>query len=67
MKKVPLALVVSIGTILIIALCFGLSSLIFWSIGNLIIWAFKINYVWTIWHGLVCVLLFLLLKEIFGN
>ena len=67
MKKVPLALVVSIGTILTIAFYFGLSSLIFWGIGNLIIWVFKIDYVWTIWHGLVCALIFLLLKDIFGK
>ena len=67
MKKLLLVLGTSIGAILIIALCFGLSSLIFWGIGNLIIWAFKINYVWTIWHGLICALVFALLKEIFGK
>ena len=52
-------------TILILATI--LSSLIFWGLGNLIIWVFDINYKWTILHGLVCWLIYLLLKEIFGK
>lgn len=54
-------------SILALAVLFGLSSLIFWGLGNLIIWVFKINYAWTIWHGLVCALVFVLLKEIFNR
>lgn len=54
-------------SILAFAVLLGLSSLIFWGLGNLIIWVFKINYTWTIWHGLVCVLVFGLLKEIFDG
>ncbi len=67
MKKTLCSLVIIIGIILIIACYFGLSSLIFWGIGNLIIQVFKIDYVWTIWHGLVCALIFLMLKDIFGK
>ena len=67
MKKILFILGTSIGAFLIIILCLGLSSWIFWGIGNLIVWVFKINYVWTIWHGLVCSLVFVLLKEIFGK
>lgn len=60
-------LMMGIGTILIIAILFSLSALIFWGLGNLIIWAFGIKFVWTFWHGLVCALVFALLKEIFGD
>lgn len=65
MKKLLLVLGTIIGAILIYAFCLGLSSLIFWGIGNLIVWIFKIHYDWTIWHGLACALVFVLLKEIF--
>ena len=44
-----------------------LSTLIFWGLGNLVIWVFKINYVWTIWHGLVAEFAFMILKEIFSR
>lgn len=64
MKYIFGILGVSIVTIIV---AFGLSSLIFWGLGNLIIWVFKINYTWTILHGLVCALVFALLKEIFDR
>lgn len=60
-------LLVGLGTILTIAFVLSLSALIFWGLGNLIIWAFDIKFVWTFWHGLVCALAFSLLKEIFGK
>jgi len=53
--------------ILIITFLLSLSALIFWGLGNFIIWAFGIKFVWTFWQGLVCVLVFVLLKEIFGG
>ena len=59
-------ILIVLGTIFIIAFAFVLSSLIFWGLGNLIIWIFKINYTWTFLHGLACALVFALLKEIFG-
>lgn len=52
-------LLIGLGTILIIAILLSLSAFIFWGLGNLIIWTF--------WHGLVCALVFILLKEIFGG
>ena len=58
-------LLVGLGTILTIAFLLSLSALIFWGLGNLIIWVLKINYIWTFWHGLACALVFGLLKEIF--
>ncbi len=67
MKKLLFVLGTLLGSIIIIAVNFGLSSLIFWGLGALIIWVFKIKYTWTIWHGLVCALVFVLLKEIFGK
>lgn len=60
-------LLIGLGTILIIAFALSLSALTFWGLGNLIIWAFGIKFVWTFWHGLVCTLVFGLLKEIFGK
>lgn len=60
-------LLIGLGTILTIAFVLSLSALIFWGLGNLIIWAFGIKFVWTFWHGLVCALVFSLLKEIFGG
>lgn len=56
-----------IVSILVVVLLFGISALIFWGIGNLVIWVFGISYVWTFWHGLVCALVFVLLKDIFGG
>ena len=60
-------LMIGIGTILIIAFVLSLSALIFWGLGNLIIWVFGIKFVWTFWHGLICALVFVLLKEIFSR
>lgn len=51
-------LLIGLRTILAIAFVLSLSALIFWGLGNLTIWTF--------WHGLVCALVFGLLKEIFG-
>ena len=44
-----------------------LSTLVLWGLGNLVIWVFHIGYSWTIWHGLICEFVFLLLKDIFGR
>jgi hypothetical protein len=60
-------LLIGLGTILIIAVLLSLSALMFWGLGNLIIFIFGIKYTWTFWHGLVCALVFILLKEIFGR
>ena len=60
-------LLIGLGTILTIAFVFSLSALIFWGLGNLIIWVFGIKFVWTFWHGLICALVFVLLKEIFSR
>lgn len=54
-------------SVIAIIVAFALSSLIFWGLGNLIIWIFKINYTWTILHGLACALVYVLLKEIFSG
>ncbi len=67
MKCIFGAIGIIILSILVVLLAISLSSLIFWGLGNLIILVFKINYTWTIWHGLVCALVFVLLKEIFNR
>lgn len=56
-----------IFTILITILLAGLSGLIFWGIGCLIISVFGITYTWTFWHGLCIALVVAVLKEIFGR
>lgn len=58
-------LLIGLGAILIIAILLSLSAIIFWGLGNLVILVFSIDFVWTFWHGLVCALVFILLKEIF--
>ena len=50
-----------------ILVMYAISSIIFWGLGNLIVWVFHLNYTWTIWHGLVCELIFILIKEVFGR
>ena len=53
----------------ILGFCFGIliGSLIFWGLGNLAIWVFKINYTWTFLHGLIAEFIYVILKEIFGK
>ena len=56
-----------LGAILIISIKILLSALILWGVGNLIIFVFKINYDWTILHGLASSFIYDLLKEIFSG
>ena len=53
--------------LLVTILVIGLGSLIFWGIGNLVIFVFHIYYSWTFFHGLVIDLIFLVLKNIFNK
>ena len=53
--------------ILIIILGLALSGLVFWGIGALIVWAFKIGFVWTYWHGLCIAIVVSILSSIFGG
>lgn len=45
----------------------GISTLIFWGLGNLVIWAFKIDFRWEIWHGLIITFLYMILRGIFSK
>jgi hypothetical protein len=54
-----------LSTILIIILGLALSGLVFWGIGELIVWAFKIGFVWTYWHGLYTAIVVNVLSSIF--
>lgn len=58
-------LVAIIGLIVGFTLVYGLATLIFWGLGNLIIYVFSINYTWTILHGFVCALVYSVLQGIF--
>ena len=58
-------LFIIIGAILAVIMMFLLKSILFWLLGNFVILVFKINYNWTIFHGIVCELIYLLLKDIF--
>lgn len=55
----------NIVLMLTILFVYGLSILIFWGVGNFIIWVFQINYNWTLLHGLATTLIYQILKEIF--
>lgn len=46
------ALGIILGIITFVAIVFGISGLIFWGIGTFTMWAFKISFTWTYWHGL---------------
>lgn len=52
MKKILVYLISLIVALIIIIGAFLLSGLIFWGLGNLIIYLFKINCQWTFFHGL---------------
>ena len=54
-----------IGIILGIIVAFGLSGLLMWGIGSFIIWAFKISFEWTYWHGLAVSFIIWILSSIF--
>lgn len=54
-------------TILGFVLGYFLSSMIFWGLGLLVCTVFTINYTWTFLHGLVCALVFSLLRDLFGG
>ena len=45
----------------------GIFTLIFWGLGNLVIWAFKIDFTWEIWHCLVVVIIYMILRGIFSK
>lgn len=51
--------------ILVFIIGVAIGTLIFWGIGNLFIWIFNINYIWTIWHGLAVEIIYIILKGIF--
>ena len=56
-------LIVKILVIVTVAIgAFILGTLIFYGIGNLIIWAFKINFKWTILHSVCAELVYCLIK-----
>lgn len=58
----------SIGVVLV-ALCYlaiyAFSGLIFWGLGNFIIWVFGISYTWTYLHGVAAAIIIHILKSIF--
>jgi hypothetical protein len=54
-----------LGVVLVIIGAFGLSGLLMWGIGSFIIWAFKISFVWTYWHGLAVAFIIWILSSIF--
>ena len=60
-------LMVIIGLISGLVLIFGISTLVFWGLGNLIIYVFSINYTWTILHGFVCALVYSVIQGIFKS
>lgn len=54
-----------LGVVLGIIVALGLSGLLMWGIGSFIIWAFKISFAWTYWHGLAAAFIIWILTSIF--
>ena len=52
-------------SILILGIILAISSLIFWGLGCLVVSVFGIAYTWTFWHGVVCALVYALIKDMF--
>ncbi len=66
MKKRILEIIVEhyvISSILVLILGMALGTLIFWGLGNLAIEILNINYEWTIWHGLLAELFYIIIKD----
>lgn len=61
MKKFFIVLAV----VLAVIAAFALSGLLMWGIGNFIVWAFKISFVWTYWHGLAATFIIWIVSSIF--
>ena len=53
--------------LMIVAIAYLISGLIFWGIGSFIIWAFGINFVFTFWHGVAIAFIVSILTGIFGG
>lgn len=56
---------VLLAMLIMICLVLGLSGLIYWGIGSLVVYVFDLSYTWTYLHGLVCALLVGTLRSIF--
>lgn len=65
MKDLMICIGIIIGVILIFAICLALSGLIWWGVGAFVVWAFKIGFIWTFWHGIAIALLTFMLGGIF--
>lgn len=54
-----------ITTIVMVLTAIMLESLVFWGVGILVVKVFGVAYVWTFWHGLVCAILYAIVKSLF--
>lgn len=52
-----------IGAGIVVLLVLFIGAAVFWGLGSLAVFVFNISYSWTIWHGLVCELFYILLKD----
>ena len=54
-----------LAMLIMICLFLGLSGLIYWGIGSLVVYVFGLSCTWTYLHGLACALLVGTLRSIF--
>lgn len=61
-------LIVKFLTIITLMLItFTLGTLVFYGLGSLIVWAFNINFEWTIWHSVCAEMVYCLIKGMFSK
>lgn len=56
-----------LGIITLMLITFTLGTLIFYGLGSLIVWAFNINFEWTIWHSVCAEMVYCLIKGMFSK
>ena len=64
MKKLLVVFVSIIIALMIVIGAFLLAGLVFWGLGNLVIYLFRLNYEWTFFHGLGTELIIFIIKLI---
>lgn len=67
MKNLLIGILITLGVLALLIVCFTLSGLFYWGVGSFIIWAFSINFTWTFWHGLSVSFIMFILSTIIKN
>lgn len=60
-------IVKALSIIVLVLIAFTLGTLVFYGLGSLIVWAFNINFEWTIWHSVCAEMVYCLIKGMFSK